>query len=159
MFGAIYRLAERIQGLDEHRILNEILEERELQAKIVQLNKDQLLAGINSDQHSLPKYEDDSYFKTIQAAKAYEAWKAHVSPNGNKDRAVMDFYIDGTFHETIKMKNNPESFQLVSDSNIAEDVQDKTNNKALGLNRESINQIIPEVRTKFIEKVRAQIFI
>lgn len=157
MFESIKELANNIISLDENKMLFFIFEDENMQSQIIELNKKQLSEGKGADFNDLPRYEDDRYFKTIKSAKAYEAFKATISQNPSKPVGVMDFYIDGTFYSTIEFKNGSKGFYLVSNSDIAKDVQNKTDNKALGLSGETINLILPEVQAKLIEQIKGKI--
>lgn len=157
MFEALIDKFKALSEIDENETIHGILERQELQEEIVQLNKQQLLDGRAADNSSLPRYEDDSFFKTQKAAKAYEAWKSKISPNKSKPVGVMDFYINGKFHDTIKMKNNTDSFLLTSDSEIASDVQSKTGNEAFGLSDISLGKIIPKLKDYIIETIKNKI--
>jgi len=148
------KITKIADSLNENKLLHDTLEDANLQQEIIELNRKQLLDGRGSDNNELPKYVDDPFFKTQKAAKAYQAWKSKVSPNPNKNAEVMDFYINGQFHSTITMKNNDDSFEMVSNSSIASDVQSKTGNEALGLNEVSLGFVIPEIKNKLLENVK-----
>lgn len=154
-------LADKFQkiadSLDEDKILHDIIEKDTLKEGIVELNKKQLLTGKGSDNKDLPKYIDDPFFKTPKAALAYQAWKSKVSPNTEKNPEVMDFYITGQFHNTIRVKNNEDSFEMVSDSDIKDNVESKTNDAALGLNDESLNIVIPVIKDQVINDIKEKI--
>lgn len=149
-------MAERVSRIDEDKILEGILSDPDLQEKIIELNQKQMQAGKGADGASLPRYDQDLYFKTTKAAKAYEAWKAHISPNPGKAPGVMDFYIDGTYQSTIKIVNAAKAFTITTDSPIAKSIDDKTNNEALGLNDDSLDEIILIILDIFREKVYEQ---
>lgn len=153
MFQALIDKFEKLAEINSNEVIHEVFEDPELQEKIVELNKQQLLEGKGKDFNDLPKYIDDPYFKTIKSAKAYESFKQNISPNHNKPSGVMDFYINGQFHSTIRMKNGSDNFSLISDSDIADDVQLKTGNEALGLADESFEIIRPEVLEKMRENL------
>lgn len=158
MFGILRERAQKVIQLDADAILKEILDDPGLQDEIVKLNQQQLLAGKGQNDDSLPRYDEDSYFKTYQAAKVYEAWKLKISPNPNKDPGTMDFFINGQFHSSLKVKNAPKAFTVSSDSSIADDVQRKTNDNALGINDDSLNVLIPIIKERLITAIRNQIF-
>lgn len=157
MFEALIDKFKAISEIEGNKTIHEILERQEFQEEIVELNKQQLLDGRGADNSSLPRYEDDPFFKTQKAAKAYEAWKLKISPSKNKPAGVMDFYINGKFHDTIKMKNNSDNFLLTSDSEIASDVQSKTGNETFGLSDISIGKIIPKLKDSIIEAIKNKI--
>lgn len=158
MFEAIKNRAQKIIQLDADAILQQILDDPTLQDEIVKLNQQQLLEGKGQNDDNLPRYDEDNYFKTYEAARVYESWKLKISPNPNKDPGVMDFFINGQFHSTLKVVNAPKAFVIHSDSDIADDVQNKTGDQALGINDDSLKVLIPIIKQIFIEKIRQEIF-
>ena len=158
MFEAIKNRATKVLAIDADKILADILDDSDIQEKIVQLNQQQLLAGVGQNDASLPRYQDDPYFKTPEAAKVYEAWKLKISPNPDKPAGVMDFYINGQFHSTLQVKNAPKAFTVSSDSSIAGNIQSKTGNEALGINDDSLKILIPIIKEMFLTKIRNAVF-
>lgn len=157
MWNKIIEKAKKVAALDQDKILKQILDGKQLQETIVSINQKQMEAGMGADGRLLPKYTDDPFFKTYEAAIRYGRWKSHISPNKSKDINVMDFYITGKFHSTLMVENSDTYFVLASDSQISADVQAKTSNHALGLNKEGIASIIPIIKPAFIEEVRKKI--
>lgn len=160
MFEALINKFERLATIDQNQIIHDILENMNIQQEIIRLNKEQLLEGKGADFNDLPKYIDDPFFKTIKAAKAYQKFKEKISPNphGVKPIGVMDFYITGEFHNSIKVINSLTEFKLVSDSDIAQDVQFKTGGQALGLSSESLDMFfIPLIKNIIIEKIKERL--
>jgi len=109
---------------------------KENEEKFAEINREQMLAGKNADGGNLPKYVDDPYFKSRESALRYEAWKARISPNAQKPRGVMDFYINGKFHGTVNVQTSGFSIVYKTDSNISASVDSKTGGKHLGLSLE-----------------------
>lgn len=157
MFKKIREMVGRIKSLKEDKLLFMVFEDLKLQNHLIELNKKQLSEGKGADFNDLPRYEDDPFFKTQKAAKAYEAWKAKISPNKNKPAGVMDFYIDGSFYETLQFRNEIGGFSITSNSPISKDVQTKTDSKALGISSEILTMVMPDVKSKLIKNVRNQI--
>lgn len=123
--------------------------EKTLKKSVADLNREQLLSGRGADGELLPRYVDDPFFKSPESALRYQKWKSTISP-GEKPADVMDFYIDGTFHRTIKFRKDDEGIMTFSESQIVGSVQRKTGNQALGLNDESIEKILPEF-TEYVQ--------
>lgn len=144
MLEEINTIYKNIRRLDARYLGWKIFKEKQLKKDIADLNREQLLSGENADGESLPRYVDDPYFTSVEAALRYQAWKSHISI-GDKPAEVMDFYIDGTFHRTIKFKRDDEGFFTESNSPIANSVQNKTQGKALGINDESLEELYPDI--------------
>lgn len=158
MFGKIRRIISNTQQLEEKDLLHHALSNEAIQAELESLNKKQLLSGLGSDGQLLPRYVDDPYFKSIPAALRYQAWKARISPNKSKPVGVMDLFITGQFHSTIKAENKAVEIVMKSESDIASDVQRKTSNKALGISKESIGVVLPKIKALVVKDARKRIF-
>ena len=157
-FGRLDTVLNNVLSLDEEKIQIFVFSKGEVQVFSADLNRRQLLAGENSADGSLPLYVDDPFFKTLAAAERYASWKSNISPNTEKPKGVMDFYINGAFHKTIQgvMKNN--ELIIKSDSDIANSIMGKTRGLALGLNLESRNELAKLILPIIIAEVRRQIF-
>lgn len=154
MFEGIIERLKKLSEIDENQLMYNALQDAKLQAQIIDLNQKQLLMGKGMDGEDLPRYIDDPFFKTPKAAMAYQAWKSKISPNPEKNPEVMDFFINGQFHNTISIRNNNDNFEMISNSSIKNDVQNKTNNEVLGLTEESIEEITPAIVELMIEQVK-----
>lgn len=129
-------ILKRLQSVDISKEVQEVSMQHETDFE--NLNKRQLSAGKNRQGGYLPKYSDDPYFTTIEAAMKYERWKAHVSPNPEKPTGVMDFFISGKFHRNIVAEVNGMNLTMSNNTEFASSIDAKTNNTALGLNSESV---------------------
>lgn len=69
MFEALIDKFKAISEIEGNKTIHEILERQEFQEEIVELNKQQLLDGRGADNSSLPRYEDDPFFKTQRLQK------------------------------------------------------------------------------------------
>ena len=101
------------------------------------LNRLQLSQGKNRMGGYLPKYTDDPYFKTIEAAQKYQRWKSYVSPNKDKPADVMDFFIVGKYHKSIIAEVNGMDLTTRANVDFASSIDSKTGNTALGINPNS----------------------
>jgi len=67
-------------------------------------NLQQMLDGeTNTGAFISPKYVDDPFFKTREAAEAYSRWKDRISPPSTRPSGVPNYYINGFFHQSIKV--------------------------------------------------------
>ena len=98
------------------------------QDAVIRLNRLQLLAGKNKYDEWLPRYVDDPYFKNPDSAVRYENWKERISPNKNKPKGVMDFFINGYYHNSIQFQlAGKESYRLYSKNVLSASINRKTN--------------------------------
>ena len=110
---------------------------------IVLLNQGQMLDGERKDGRYLPRYVDDPYFKSQASALRYQAWKKNISPSKTKPEGVMDFFINGAYHSTLKMSIiGKDYYELLTDSRISQSVDSKTSGSHLGLNPKSVGKLI-----------------
>lgn len=104
-----------------------------------------LLAGLDRNDAYLPKYTSDPFFKSIEAANNYARWKAYISPNKEKPADVMDFYISGDYHRTINASLNGNIIDIYSNARINSDINDKTNDKALGVSPNQADELMDKI--------------
>jgi hypothetical protein len=149
MLESFNQLLKNIKRLTPEYMGRKVFKEKTLKKSVADLNREQLLSGRGADGELLPRYVDDPWFKSPESALRYQKWKSTISP-GEKPADVMDFYIDGTFHRTIKFRKDDEGITTISESQIVGSVQRKTSNQALGLNDKSIEKILPEF-TEYVQ--------
>jgi len=149
----LIQIANNAKALNEKKIFITVISKKGINTFIADLNRGQLLAGEGADNNNLMRYIDDPFFKSKEQALAYQRWKEKISPNGEKPKDVMDFYINGYFHKSIYTKINDDYFSLRSDVDFAKDIIKKEKD-ALGLNKTSLNELIKEILPIFIEETR-----
>lgn len=104
--------------------------------KIKDLNINQLMAGLNSEGQPLgPKYSEDPYFKTPQAAAKYAAWKHRLFPETPYNRPNL--IIIGTYHDSITVRRNANAINFRATASFASSIAAKYGNKELGLSPDS----------------------
>lgn len=121
------------------------------QDEILQLRKDELLLGRDSDGNPFtPGYTEDPYFKTPQAADAYADYKyraeaihaariEHVLKYPNKDsntpnlRYTRDRYNSLSFHDQMFIRTSKDSFIIGSTFKDASLINAKYHNKVFDL--------------------------
>jgi hypothetical protein len=97
----------------------------------------QLGEGKNNEGGWLLFYRDDPYFASVAQAMWYEEWKSKISPNPDKPRGVADFFIRGDFWSSIQARPRGLEVDYFSYSHIIDDVMQKTQGKALGMNQQT----------------------
>ncbi len=147
MFGVFKELGKKVAAIDEHRLLEEILSEEILKAQIIDLNQEQLYEkGVQADGTPTGDYAPVTkyYYKPLAASQGRDGRTDHIT---GKDT--------GQTYASMKVANELKGFKV-----IADDRNDffEREPKGLGLTTENINEIIPEVREKLIEKVKKKIF-
>jgi hypothetical protein len=126
----------------------------ELDKFIAELNREQLWNGETSNEGTIsPKYSQDPYFKSPEAAARYAAWKSKITPSPKRDADTPNLYINGTYHKSIYTKR--EGNGITTDSNIplGQKIQSKFKN-IKGLNKGSITKLKPDLLEILINKTR-----
>jgi len=108
---------------------------------IADLNRWQLTKGLGTDNEYLPSYLTDPYFKTRAQAIGYMLYKKKVSPNTQKPVDVPDYYINGYTHSRIRAEVTGTELNMYNTAPWASQIDQRTNNKAIGLNEESIKEL------------------
>ena len=137
---------KEIRNIDVNALVKSILDDEDFQRWIVDANKQQMTEGLNIDGNFFMRYVDDPYFKSREKAIAYQNWKSKISKSKSKPKEVMDFFINGYFHNSLDVQFNSDSFELNSNAYFENSIQSKTNDKALGLtqnkNLETLKQML-----------------
>ena len=113
--------------------------------ELLELNKDQMLLGRNTDGELLtPGYLEDPYFRTSAQAQAYAAMKRGLEfvhktrvtfplNYPNKPQDTPNLIVTGDFQDGMFIRNTAESFIIDSRYPESGDIERKYNNKVFGL--------------------------
>lgn len=101
----VHELYNKVTSINTDKICLESVDE--VINEIRSYNLQQLLDGeSNTGAYLTPKYQDDPFFKTREAAEAYSRWKDRISPPSTRPSGVPNYYINGYFHQSIKVERN-----------------------------------------------------
>lgn len=129
-----YQLLLRVQQIDIEQLSGTIIEKNT--DAVAELNRQQLHKGLNKDGLQLsPKYSEDSYFKSAEAAANYARWKKRLFPEMTYD--VPNLIITGVYHRSISVRVAMQSVVFDASASFAGSIAGKYQNKALGLTDES----------------------
>lgn len=142
MFEGIKAQCKRVSDLQDSVMLQEILEEPDIEAQIIDLNQDQLYnQGIQADGSPTGDYAPITItkYKPLAAAEGRDGRSDHIT---GKDT--------GETYASMKTQSVPGGFKITAD--------DRNNffdrePEGLGLTDESLQQIIPEINQRMIDKV------
>lgn len=126
--------SERLKQFDVFKTIKSLLEERENQ--IADLNTSQLEKGTDSEGNDLGVYKIFSY--------------------KNRFRPV-DLRDTGAFHNSINPDVKKDQFQMIATDEKTDMLQDKYGDAILGLNDESKQYIIDDIREELINASRKAI--
>lgn len=139
------KLLERLIRLDETKIINDILRNKDFQKFIISLNQnDQLFdEGIDSLGVSLGEYSDFTKLKKKQDGQRFD----HIT--------LLD---TGGFYKSFKVTVSKGGFTISAnpikdDSNLFDDFGEEI----VGLTKENLQLVINAIRERILTKVREQI--
>ncbi len=128
------QILERVRSIDVQAMSGAIIDRNG--TAVADLNRKQLHKGISTDGKQLsPKYSEDPWFKTREAAARYAAWKKSIFPEMEFD--VPNLIITGVFHKSISVKASNKTVTYNASASFANGIQSKYQGKALGLTIES----------------------
>jgi hypothetical protein len=142
MFGAIFDILKKYESLNENELIRDALADKGIQQKVLSYNYyDQLfLKGIDSEGASLGRY----------TAKTVEIKKEKGQPT---DRVTLK--DTGKFYASFTFVQNDDNFVITADTiKDKDDLTEMYTPDILGLTDESIDKLIPEVKSNFIDATR-----
>lgn len=150
----ISALYTRIKSLDINKISVDSLSETK--ERLVEWNKEQMLEGKNRFGNDLPSYLTDPYFKTPESALRYSQWKDKITPNPKRKSGIMNFYIVGSFHNSITAAITGGSIKYDAPF-LGREIESKYGDEMYGLGgeikKEYISKDLRPVFNKKIEQV------
>jgi hypothetical protein len=143
-------LYNRIQKVDTDNIAEESLER--CGDELITYELDQLLDGKTSTGEDItPSYLNDPYFKSKEAAQRYSDWKDKISPTSNRKKGTPNLYINGYYHNTIRVEVTDGKVIWSSSFPDASEIEIKFK-KIYGLNEESRQEFIPLILRPIFKK-------
>lgn len=154
--GFTNEILSRLEAVSIEEEVEDILQD--LLDYLADLNRWQLSKGLNSEGEYLPRYLDDPYFETKAQAYGYQKWKESISPNKQKPKEVMDFFINGYSYDHIQVKAQAKKLNIFADPlPWADEIDQKTGNKALGLSPESRTEAWnEEIQPRLVGRIRTK---
>lgn len=119
---------------------------------LIALNQEQLYKGLlNDGSFVTPKYQEDPYFSTPEAAQAYSDWKDAITPNPERPPGVPNLFINGRFYESWSVTATAQKITFESSDPNAQDIEETFGEKIYGLDNESMgdyrrNFFFPELK-------------
>src|ERR1044072_4247157 len=148
-------LYNKIAAIDTDAIALQCIDETTEEIRQYQLK--QLLDGKNSTGSDMTTYMSDPYFKTPEAAAKYSRWKDEISPKSNRKSGVKNYFINGYFHDSIKVIRSGDKVVTASAVPLGQKIVAKEP-YIFGLSPQSKSEFIPLVlRPRFNQKLAALI--
>lgn len=120
-------------------------------ADILDLQKLQLLQGkAASGEDMRPYYTEDiqpgGYFKSVESAKRYAAWKETINypRNAKRNTNAPNLYINGRFHSELGVQFGTEAMTIIGSTMYANNIIAKYGTKQFGLMQSNWNIIMRE---------------
>lgn len=145
MFSAIKKKYENLKKFNQNKALGDILDKPVLKAQIIDLNQKQLYEeGIQADGTSTGQY----------AAVTINVYKPIAAQEGRDGRTDhVTFKDTGHTYDSMEVVAVPEGITIVADDENGVFERMKAE-QALGLTKESKSEILPEIRSELIERVK-----
>lgn len=118
---------------------------------ILDLQKYQLLQGkASSGDDMRPYYTEDiqpgGYFKSVESAKKYAAWKETINypRNAKRNSNAPNLYINGRFHSELGVQFGPTAMTIIGATTYANGIIAKYGTNQFGLTKDNWNVIFRE---------------
>lgn len=147
LFGPLKRMLNNVIRLDEQALINSILKDKKFQKFILDLNKDQLAAGIDSLGVQLSK-----------TGGAYSDLTLSLADPPKKSRTQVDLHDTGDYYDSFKVSLS--NVLLTIGSNPIKDgdnLEDRYGKDLEGLTSENLQIVIDAIRKKLIPIVKLKI--
>jgi len=133
--------------LDRDKILFEIWSKPFVQDKIIDLNHEQLLQGLNGEGEILGFYASREYAR-FKAGRA-----GRKAPFG-----VVDLFLNGDFFDTFRVLPNNRGFVLDAITDLhGWDMEKRYGTQIIKLSNESLQKLIDFIRPIFIDEALCQL--
>lgn len=149
MFGPLYTLCDKVEALDVDTMFDIIMRDPAMQAQIIDLNTERQLyeEGVKADGTQVGEY----------SAATVGKWKPLAGAEGRDSRSDHVTLKDtGEFYRSFEVRPEPGRIVITADTIKpgGVDLAAEWGTNILGLTRESIGDIIPEVRQRLIDLTR-----
>lgn len=146
----LYQNARTLQdGLTSGEIVRNVLVDH--QRDIIDLQQYQLLQGKASNGEDLhPFYSEDiqpqGYFKSVESAKRYAAWKGTINypRQAQRNADAPNLYINGKFHSELRVSFGSREMVIDGSSSYSRGIIDKYGLNKFGLSTEKWNELFFE---------------
>ena len=134
--------AKKLDKFNMRKATGDILSKNE--EKLKDMNIEQLMQGKNSEGKPLsPKYSEDPYFKSREAALNYARWKKRLFPQTPFD--TPNLIIVGRFHSSVFVRRSGDQLQFGATVAFAGSVASKYGEKELGLSPENKGKVWSDI--------------
>jgi len=153
--GQFQELINDLRAFDFGQELQEIVADSA--ESLVELQRQQMLEGRGEDGEFIrPFYSENPYFKSVEAAARYAAWKQKITPNPKRPLDVPNLFIDGTLHKSLFAKVEDKTFSILAGASFGDKVFEVHKN-AQGLDEESRKEFgatvtLPQITIRLREK-------
>ena len=153
------------EGLQNGTMIKNVLSQHE--DAIMELQKHQLFAGMASNGDDLhPYYTEDlqpsGYFKSIDSAKRYAAWKETLNYpySANRNTNAPNLYINGRFHSELDVTFDNTGVKIDGATMYAKNIVAKYGLQVFGLTKENWSDIWWEkgAYNELLGNVKKQLF-
>lgn len=152
MLGKLFKLIDNVQSLNKNEVMYEVLQDKTLQAEVLDLNTQKQLydEGVDSLGRSLGEYSAATIYGT-------STFEGKISKGQRYDHITLN--DTGRFYNSFRFVNEADGFTITADS-ITDEGTDLTKTfgqEIIGLTSESKAILIDEIKPRMVEVVRAEI--
>ncbi len=145
MFEAAKELLKKMQSFDQSKTMDEIMTDKQMDAKIIDLNQNQLYEqGLNADGTETGQYAPITvnYYKPLAASEGRDGRTDHIT---GKDT--------GATYKSMTVVAESEGVSVAAENNgFFDRLPD-----ALGLTDESKQEILPDIQSEFLNAFKKAI--
>lgn len=140
MFGVVKDLGNNMKRLNKNKLLKEVVSEQQVQAQIIDLNQSQMFdKGIEADGSSLGDYSPTS-----------------VTKYGKRPGRIQ-LKDTGEFYDSMKVGIKEDGFIITGDTDKGDVDLAQVYPNVLGLTDDSIDELLPEITERLIDKLKTEI--
>lgn len=159
-------LRNRLSSLQDELVSFVRIAFEENEDKVMELQRIQLFAGKRADGQDIrPYYSEDlkengGFFRSVQSAMSYARFKAEkidypVSVPRQFD--APNLYINGRFHSELGVEIDDSTMLIRGLSAYADKIVEKYGYDTFGLSEESMGKIMPIIKERINEQLKAYI--
>lgn len=135
----IRAFSNRVSKLKEHNERILLLAIKDTKEEMLDLNRDQLLAGKTAENKRVGKYRSASYAK----------YKKTLNPNG-----VVDLKLTGRFHGSFFIKADKFPLIFGARDSKTNDLVEKYGETIFGLTKASLQTVSQSIKNNYLARVR-----
>lgn len=122
---AVSQLATKLAGLHGFMV-NTVMGILDDNSELLEtMNREQMWEGLDSTGKGIrPRYSEDPFFKSPEAAQRYADWKWKITPS-SRDADTPNLFITGPFYRSVTAERQGDFIQFGTDTSLGGKVTSK----------------------------------